>query len=202
MGSLQLDLARIQPGFSNPVYSSQEVFRRCLSAMSRPGTLIEVAHDAEVPEPLTPAAGALALTLLDHDTTVWLSPSLQCEEVITFLRFHTGCTVTDEPMKAAFGFVHSPAELPPFEAFALGSEEFPQDSITLVLQSHGLASGIGWPLSGPGIHRSNLLRAAGYGADFAGMWAANHRRFPCGADVIFASANLLCGLPRTTMIGS
>ena len=68
--------------------ASQAVFRRCLSALSRPGVLAEVTHDAEVQQLLTPAAGALALTLLDRDTRAWLSPSLRLNLVESFLIFH------------------------------------------------------------------------------------------------------------------
>lgn len=200
MSQTMLDLSRIPPGFSSPVYASQAVFRQCLGALASPGTVFDVTHDAKVPAPLMPAAGALALALLDRDTTVWLSASLRGADVDGFLRFHTGCRLVSEPGDADFAFVASFEELPAFDAFASGSDEFPEDTVTLVLQTSLLSSDFGWSLTGPGINLRAQLHAAGYGTAFADAWRANHQLFPRGADAFFASGNQLCGLPRTTMI--
>jgi alpha-D-ribose 1-methylphosphonate 5-triphosphate synthase subunit PhnH len=44
------------------------------------------------------------------------------------------------------------------------------------------------------------LQVAGCGTRFVQEWQANHVQFPRGIDIVFASGNRLCGLPRTTWI--
>ena len=62
-------------GFQEPVFEAQAVFRSLMDCMARPGTIGHVAASVLPPKPLSPAAGAVALTLCDHDTPVWLTPS-------------------------------------------------------------------------------------------------------------------------------
>ena len=47
-----------------------------MDGMARPGTIRAVAPAVAPPAPLGMAAGAIALTLCDHDTPVWLTPAL------------------------------------------------------------------------------------------------------------------------------
>ena len=64
------------PGFSEPVLASQAVFRTVMEAMARPGQIAEIGVALAPPAPLGIAAAALALTLLDFETPVWLDPKL------------------------------------------------------------------------------------------------------------------------------
>ena len=63
-------------GFHEPVFEAQAVFRTLMDCMARPGTIGRLVANALPPAPLTAAAGAVALTLCDHDTVVWLTPAL------------------------------------------------------------------------------------------------------------------------------
>ncbi len=60
------------PGFADPVGQAQASFRAVLEAMARPGTLVPAGQGLVPPAPLDPATGAVLLTLVDHDTLLWL----------------------------------------------------------------------------------------------------------------------------------
>lgn len=188
----------VTPGFTDPVFAPQAVFRRCLERMSHPGSVGRVDADAVFPAGVHPAAGAVLLALLDPDTRLWLSPGVA--HAATYFRFHTGCPLVPDHAQADFCLVSSAAELPPLEQFAQGSEDYPDRSATLVLQLEGLEEGTGWVLTGPGIRNEARLDARGLAPGFLERWAANRRRFPCGVDLFLASGASLAALPRTTRV--
>src|SRR5258708_9751103 len=99
----------LAPAFTDPVRESQRVFRSVMDAMARPGMIVAIAGLAQAPQPLGLAAAAVALTLIDYETPVWLDPALaQSPEVAAWLRFHTGALLADDPRQAAFGFLSHP----------------------------------------------------------------------------------------------
>jgi alpha-D-ribose 1-methylphosphonate 5-triphosphate synthase subunit PhnH len=193
------DLGRLGAGFDSPALASQQVFRAALEALSRPGRIARIDALHEAPAELEPAACALALALLDQDTTLWLSPAIRAGQAGAYLRFHTGCRVTEVAAEADFAIAEG-HELPPLEAFSAGSEEYPDRSATLIAQVGELREGEGWTLAGPGIRATARVKVAGLPADFVRDWQANHARFPRGVDVFLACGRELCGLPRTTRV--
>jgi alpha-D-ribose 1-methylphosphonate 5-triphosphate synthase subunit PhnH len=197
-----MNLADVGRGFDDVALGSQAVFRQALTALSRPGEIVDVSTDAETPAGLHPAASALLLALLDQDTRLWLAPSLADGPAAAYLRFHTGCVLVERAADAAFALVGTPNELPPLAAFARGSEEYPERSATVIVQVSDLSGERGWTLTGPGIDGRATLGAAGLGASFIAEWDANRRAFPCGIDVFFTCGALLAGLPRTARIGA
>lgn len=194
-----LELAGIGRGFASPALASQQVFRAALEALSRPGRILQVPGDAELPAGLQPAAGALALALLDQDTRLWRSPALGADAIGAYLRFHTGCELVADLRSAHFAFVEA-GELPALDDLACGSDEYPDRSATLVIQVPSLSEGRGWRLAGPGIKGSARLSAGGLGAGFLAFWARNGALYPRGVDVFLASGERLCGLPRTVRV--
>eukprot|EP01035_Chromulina_nebulosa_P040011 gene40011-54094_t len=72
---------------------SQSVFRAALHALSHPGRVVELPHDAQTPSRGHAASAALLLALLDPDCTLWLSPSLAGSDAAAWLRFHRGCVL-------------------------------------------------------------------------------------------------------------
>ena len=166
------------PGFSDPVLASQAVFRTVMEAMARPGQIAEIGVAIAPPAPLGIAAAALALTLLDFETPVWLDPTFAAPpEIDGWLKFHTGAPRAADPARAAFAFIAEPAAMPPFDAFALGSVEYPDRSTTLVLEVETLTDGDAFHLSGPGIKGSRGLAAAPLPTDFAARWQPTARGF-------------------------
>ncbi len=197
-----MNLADIGRGFADATFGSQAVFRQALAALSRPGEIIDVSADAETPAGLHPAAVSVLLALLDQDTRLWLAPSVAGGPAADYLRFHTGCGLVERSSDADFALVGTPEELPPLEAFAAGSEEYPERSATVVVQLPALDNAPGWTLTGPGIAAQATLSAGGLDAGFVAQWAANHRAFPCGIDLFLTCGDRLAGLPRTTRIGA
>jgi alpha-D-ribose 1-methylphosphonate 5-triphosphate synthase subunit PhnH len=193
----------LAPAFADPVRGSQAVFRSVMDAMARPGTIVATGGLAQAPQPLGLAAAAVALTLIDYETPVWLDPTLaQPTDVATWLRFHTGAPLTDDPRHAAFGFIADPPRMPRFEAFSQGSMEYPDRAATLVLQVERLSDDGGFCLSGPGIKGSSALSASPLPADFAARMRANRVLFPRGVDIILASATTLAALPRSVHVAT
>jgi alpha-D-ribose 1-methylphosphonate 5-triphosphate synthase subunit PhnH len=186
------------PGFSDPVLASQAVFRTIMEAMARPGQIAEIGVALMPPAPLGVAAAALALTLLDFETPVWLDPKLAtAPEVDGWLKFHTGAPRAADPATAAFAFIAETAAMPALDAFGLGSVEYPDGSTTLVLEVETLTDGDAFNLSGPGIKGSRSLAATPLPADFTARMAANRARFPRGLDFVLTCGRRLAALPRS-----
>lgn len=200
------ELAAIGAGFSDPALGSQAVFRAALQALSHPGRPVDVPHDAEVPSRGHPASAALLLALLDPDCRLWLSPSLAASDAAAWLRFHSGCVLVDEPAKAQFAWVASGDEPPVFDSLDQGSDTYPDQSATCVLDVPALAEGGdgGWTLSGPGIREEAHLEVYGLADETArrlvAQRAANRAAFPRGVDLFLATPRQIVGLPRTTRI--
>jgi len=193
----------LAPAFADPVRGSQRVFRSVMDAMARPGTIVAAGGLAQAPQPLGLVAAAVALTLIDYETPVWLDPALaQSTEVAAWLRFHTGAPLADDPRQAAFGFIADPPRMPPFEAFSQGSMEYPDRAATLVLQVERLSDNGGFWLSGSGIRGSRALSASPLPADFAARMRANRALFPRGLDIIVASATMVAALPRSVHVAT
>ncbi|MGJ7505231.1 phosphonate C-P lyase system protein PhnH [Variovorax sp. ZT5P49] len=200
------DLSKLGAGFSDPALGSQSVFRAALQALSHPGRVIALPHDAQTPSRGHAASAALLLALLDPDCTLWLSPSLAGSDAAAWLRFHTGCVLVDAPDNAQFAWVAQGDECPPLERFAKGSDAYPDQSATCVLDVAALTEGgkAGWTLRGPGIQHSTRVEVGGLprpgASDFTAQWAANHAGFPRGIDLFLAAPQQIVGLPRTTRI--
>ena len=187
-------------GFADLARDSQRVFRAAMNAMSRPGSIVAVDVALSPPEPLAPGAAALALSLCDFETPVWLDPALSNVATRNYLRFHTGAPIIETPAKAAFAFFSDPFGLPDFDAFSLGSLEYPDRSATLVVQVRDLADDRGWRLTGPGIDGEALLEAGPLPKDFVARRGDLHSLFPRGLDFIFVAETRAAALPRTTLI--
>src|SRR5215467_15014654 len=101
--------------FADPVLSAQATFRAILNAMARPGSVQPVGVTVSPPPPLNKGAAAVALTLCDQDTPVWLDTELRASaSVCEWLGFHCGCPLVDDPVAAAFAFAGHSEKVPAF----------------------------------------------------------------------------------------
>lgn len=187
-------------GFADPVFHAQGVFKAMMDGMARPGTLQTVAPDAAPPAPLGTAAGAIALTLCDHDTPVWLSSAITKSAVPGWLAFHTGAPVTTDKADARFAFAESGLAISSFSLFAAGTQEYPDRSTTIVIELPSLDGGPRLALMGPGIKTVTEISPAGLPDTFLRLWNENRAVFPRGIDVILTSGSRFLCLPRTTKI--
>ena len=201
------DLTALAAGFSNESLGSQAVFRAVLQALSHPGRWVEVPHDAQHPTVGSAAGAAALLALLDSDCAVWLSPALLAGGAGQWLRFHTGCALVADAAAARFVWLAYGDQMPPLATLAQGSDIYPDQSATCVIDVQGIrspadATATGWTLRGPGIQGATTLQVQGLPSDFEHQWAANQAVFPCGVDVLLCAGHQVVGLPRTTHLSA
>jgi alpha-D-ribose 1-methylphosphonate 5-triphosphate synthase subunit PhnH len=184
--------------FPVPVLANQAVFRALMDALARPGTIKPLVPAAAAPSPLTAAAAAVALAMLDYETPVWLdAPLAQSPQVADWIRLHAGARVTSDPRQAAVAFIADAVHAPAFDSFSLGTPEYPDRSATLVLQVEAFGNGQRLLLSGPGIQDVRSFSAQPLPSDFHARLAANRTLFPRGIDLILVSPNAVAALPRS-----
>ncbi len=183
-----------RPGFADPVAEAQTCFRAVLDAMARPGAVREAGSGLEPPAPLCPSAAAALLTLIDHETPLWLDPEARAAGA--WVAFHCGAGFA-EPDAAAFLLA---LRLPRFDGLRLGSDEAPEESATVILQLPRLGAGPQFRLSGPGLPGPTEFAAEGLPANFAALWAGNRALFPRGVDLVLCAGTQLAALPRTVTV--
>lgn len=188
-------------GFADPVIDAQSTFRAVLAATARPGTVWPVVAELAPPAPFSRAAAAIALTLCDQDTPVWLDAHLRAAEALTqWLRFHCGARIVEEPGAAAFAFAADGRALPDFARFNLGSTDYPDRSTTIVVLVDSLQSGLPLTLAGPGIRGQQMLCATPLPHDIEERLTHNRALFPRGVDLLLASADAVAALPRSVRL--
>lgn len=198
--SAVLDLSDVAPGFADATRESQAVFRRVMDAVARPGTVHDLSRAPDAPAGLDRAAAAIALTLFDFETPVWLDPKLRGGETEAWVRFHCGCPLTSDPAKAAFAVVTDLAAAPALGAFDQGDAKYPDRSTTVILQLPALAGGPAVSLTGPGVKTEATIAPEGLSDAFWDQVATNHGQFQFGVDLLLVAGDRLTALPRSTRI--
>ena len=186
--------------FADPVFAAQSVFRHLMDGFARPGTIKRLEATNTPPAPLASAAGAVALTLCDHDTPVWLTPTLAKSAAPQWIAFHTGAQVTSSKTDARFAFIEKGAAFPGFDQFSLGTQEYPDRSTTLVIEVEALTGGQVLTAKGPGIKDETDIAVKGLPDVFLEFWNANRAVFPRGVDLVLTAGDKLVCLPRTTRL--
>jgi alpha-D-ribose 1-methylphosphonate 5-triphosphate synthase subunit PhnH len=193
----------LQPGFADMVPSAQSTFRTVMEAMARPGSVRKIEVEAGRPSSLMPGAAAIALTLFDHDTPVWLDPGLsETPEVGRWLKFHTGAPVIPDSSVCSFAVIGDARALPALDRFAFGTTEYPDRSTTVILQVESLTQGSAFELRGPGIDGVAVLQATLQPADLFERLAINATLFPRGIDVLLVADDAVVAIPRTTRLAA
>jgi len=196
-----IDAPVLDGGFADPVLGAQGAFRAVMDALANPGQPQSLGRDLHHAAGLAPELAAIALTLCDHDTNLWLDPALAASDaIVAWLRFQTAATLISDPADADFALVSDAARLPAVDQFALGSAEYPDRSTTIALALPALSGGPPLTLRGPGINDSRIISPTGLPADFLGQWTANRALFPRGVDLLLVADHQVIGLPRTTRI--
>lgn len=191
----------IRGGFARPVFEAQAMFRAIMDAMAQPGSIQRCETSVLPPAPLAPAAAAVALTLCDQDTPLWLDPLLAASGAVApWLGFHSGARIVTDRAAAQFALVADPARLPDLSGFAQGSQDYPDRSATLILQLDTLSDGPPLVLRGPGIETEARLAPVPLPSQFMAFWRQNGASFPRGVDLVLAAPEGIAALPRTTRI--
>ena len=194
-------VAELPAGFADKVLSAQSTFRSVMDAMARPGSVRRIAAAAGTPAAMMRGTAAIALTLFDHDTPLWLDPLMsETSEVTKWLKFHTGAPVIADSSICSFALIGDARALPALDRFAFGSSEYPDRSTTLILQVESLTQGSVLELRGPGIDGVAMLQATIQPTDLFERLAINAALFPRGIDVVLVHDDAIVAIPRTTRL--
>jgi alpha-D-ribose 1-methylphosphonate 5-triphosphate synthase subunit PhnH len=194
-------IAELPAGFADKVLSAQTTFRSVMDAMARPGTVQQVVANVGTPSSVMRGTAAIALTLFDHDTPIWLAPTMaETQGIAKWLKFHTGAPVITDSSVCSFALIGDASELPALDRFSFGSNEYPDRSTTLILQVESLTQGQTYELCGPGIDGTAILRASIEPKDLLERLAINATLFPRGIDVVLVHDEAIVAIPRTTRL--
>ncbi len=196
-------VAELPAGFADKVISAQAIFRSVMDAMARPGSVHRIAVAGGAPKALMRGTAAIALTLFDHDTPIWLDPLIsETTEVMKWLKFHTSAPVVADSSICSFALIGDAASLPVLDRFSFGSNEYPDRSTTLIIQVESLTQGPVFELTGPGIDGMAALQATIQPADLFERLAINAALFPRGIDVVLVHDDSIVAIPRTTRLAA
>ncbi|WP_298919605.1 phosphonate C-P lyase system protein PhnH [uncultured Roseobacter sp.] len=177
-------------GFVDGPIQSAQAFRQIMTAMARPGEILDVSGAAP-PAPLSIAAGTILLTLCDPETPLFLAPGFDIDPVRDWITFHTGAPfVSAGDAQFAVGVWKDL----PIASFPIGTAEYPDRSTTLIVEVEDLCTQ-GFVLRGPGIKNSRTLSLPE-----TEVFATNAQLFPLGLDFYFTHRSRLAALPRTTKV--
>jgi alpha-D-ribose 1-methylphosphonate 5-triphosphate synthase subunit PhnH len=194
-------VAELPAGFADKVLSAQTTFRSVMDAMARPGSVRRIVSAAGAPAAMMHGTAAIALTLFDHDTPLWLDPRMsETSDVAKWLKFHTGAPVIADSSISSFALIGEARALPALDRFAFGTNEYPDRSTTLILEVASLTDGPAFELSGPGIDGTTVLQAAIQPPNLFERLAINATLFPRGIDVVLVADDAIVAIPRTTRL--
>src|ERR1700704_3580636 len=194
-------VAELPAGFADKVLSAQSTFRSVMDAMARPGSVQRIAAVAGTPCTMMRGTAAIALTLFDHDTPIWLDEGMSAtSDAANWLKFHTSAPVIADSSVSSFALIGHPQKLAALDRFAFGSNEYPDRSTTLILQVESLTEGPTFELRGPGIDGTAILRASIRPHDLFERLTINVALFPRGIDVVMVHDDAVIAIPRTTRL--
>ena len=186
------------PGFKNPVFDTQRIFRRLMRTMSLPGTVVTIAGiDLPAFEGVMPASAATLMALADRETAVWIDGDLCPSGISDYLRFHTGAPAAKQRQEAVFALIDGRSGASAFDGFNPGTDEYPDRSATVIVQVEGFGTGQAKIIDGPGIKEPREISVQGLVAGFWSRWTANQGKYPRGVDLFLVSGEDVLGLPRS-----
>ena len=186
-----MDAKALEGGFAEAPQQSAQAFRGAMTAMARPGTLVTL-EGAMPPAPLSPAAGALLLTLCDTTTPLHLAGRFDTEAARAWVTFHCGAPLVGAT-EAEFALGDWQG-LAPLSRYGIGTSDYPDRSATLIVEVDRLEAR-GATLSGPGIRETAALSLPEVAA-----FQANSALFPLGLDFYFTKGTQAAALPRSTKV--
>ena len=194
-------VAELPAGFKDKVLSAQSTFRSVMDAMARPGSVQRINAAAGAPDGMMRGVAAIALTLFDHDTPIWLDAGMsRTPDVARWLKFHTSAPVVADSSICSFALIGDGQHLPALDRFSFGSSEYPDRSATLIVQVESLTQGPAFELRGPGIDGVTPLQATIQPHDLFERLAINATLFPRGIDIVLVDDDRIVAIPRTTRL--
>ncbi len=186
--------------FENPAHDSARAFRSILDAMANPGRVYSFRPSVKAPAGLGPEAAAVALVLSDFQSPIWLESDLRTDEILQYIKFHTGAPIVDSKSEAMFAFIDATLAIPCLAGYPMGTQEYPDRSATLVIKAERLTANPDVTFKGPGIQSTRGFSAPHLSPAFWSSMIASRTGFPLGMDVIFVGSHQVAALPRSTQI--
>lgn len=187
------------------IHDLQQVYRKLLHSMSRPGTITSIQTQAEEMDygfSCNPATILSAMALLDAEVTFHVL-SQKKQELIEKISEYTSARFAPAD-EADFIIVlkedEEQAILQTMAECKIGSLIDPHQSATWIIESPFLTNEGKFRMTGPGIQTEARLRT-----DMpAAFWQERNKRikeYPMGIDLVFADdAGQLACMPRTTSV--
>ena len=149
------------------------------------------------PAPLDPATAAVLLTLVDHDTPLWLDPAPRPAR--DWIAFHCGAArrrrAGARRLRAGPGAARSRARCRPARTSSR------RRAATLILQVGSLADGTRYRLSRPGLARAGAAVGATACPPISPRsGSATTRASRCGVDLVLCAGTTLAALPRSVTV--
>lgn len=187
------------------VHDMQQVYRKLLHSMSRPGTISsiqDIAGRVDYKLPCYQATLLCLLTLLDAEVTFHIL-SDEKQELVEKISEYTLAKYAPINEADFVIVLHDDTEsaiIQTIEHCKIGNLIDPQNSATWIIESPPIANGEELALTGPGIKHHAQLQVGFTPL----MWQARNERtkeYPLGIDLIFVDdqAQLAC-VPRTTSV--
>jgi alpha-D-ribose 1-methylphosphonate 5-triphosphate synthase subunit PhnH len=193
-------LDQLRRGFTDPARDAQSAFRAILHAMAHPGRIETLSVEPDAPEGRDVGTAAVTLTLLDEDSTVWISESLR-EAAAQWLSFHCRCPIVEsDALNVAFAVIASGDAYPALDTALLDDPQRPDLSTTLILECAALTGGPALRVTGPGIRGEAIIAPSGVGGN---LWQQRNdlrSLLPLGVDIILTAGSQIMALPRTTLV--
>ena len=196
---MQIQPDKIRMGLDNPVQHSQGIFRQILKAMSEPGRMVQISQRLEPPKTLNIASYAIALTLFDDDTHIAFGSGIEDEETLSSLLFYCSSVIVKNISRAEF-LICDESAIPDLDSLNAGSEAYPDQSCTLIIQCKSLHLGYPVVATGPGIASKRSIYSTGFNARLLEQRRQFQQQFPLGIDLILTSGDEFLAIPRTTTL--
>lgn len=187
------------------VHDIQTVYRKLVTATSRPGTLVVLEREArtlDVQMECLSSTILLALTVLDPEVTFKVIAK-EGEAVSRMINQLTYSMPVDLPEADFIFILHDASEEQMKEAInkaKVGNLFNPHESAMIILEVPDVTKGDSMILSGPGIQEESFISLPNVSA-WLGVRNEKNIEFPLGIDMYFVDRqDRLIALPRTTQI--
>lgn len=187
------------------IHDLQQVYRKLLHSMSRPGTISSLKKEAEGLDyelPCKKTTMLCAMAVLDAEVTFHIVPENQqgLSEKISEYTSARYALVDQADFVIVLESATEEAVLEAMQQCKIGNLIDPQHSSTWIIETEKLAEEGGLMLSGPGIQDHARLHT-GIPAAFWKARNSRNKEYPMGVDLVFTDddSNAVC-IPRTTRV--
>ena len=196
-------VAELPAGFADKVLSAQSTFRSVMDAMARPGSVQRIAPRPARRPPMMRGTAAIALTLFDHDTPIWLDAPMSATPDVAQMAQVPHQRAGDRGFRrsASFALVGDPRDAAGARSLRVRQQRISgsfddADPAGRKPDATGPPSSCAAPAStarrccGPSIQPQDLFERL----------AVNAALFPRGIDVVLVHDDAIVAIPRTTRL--